>query len=189
MNRHKSSDIPKISIFFAIMLLIHFISSLVFNLWPIPIKPTLVHIPVIIASIIYGPKIGSTLGALMGIISVFNSTIILLPTSYLFSPFVDNGNFYSLIIAMVPRILIGIVPYYCYKANTNKFGLLLSGIIGSMTNTIFVLGGIYIFFSSVFGGDIQALLVSIISTNAIAEMIISAIIVLAVVPTLSKLKK
>ncbi|MGT2957726.1 pantothenic acid transporter pant [Streptococcus bovimastitidis] len=189
MKNRKSSDIATISIFFAIMLLIHFISSFVFNIWPVPIKPTLVHIPVIVASIIYGPKIGSILGGLMGIISLITNTIVLLPTSYLFSPFVEHGNLYSLMIAIVPRVLIGITPYFCYKLFKNKAGLITAGIVGSLTNTIFVLGGIFVFFSSVFGGNIKALLAGIVSTNAIAEMIISAIVVLAIVPTLSKLRK
>jgi len=189
MKRQKSSEMATISLFFAIMLLIHFISSLVFNLWPVPIKPTLVHIPVIVASIVYGPKIGAILGSLMGVISVITNTVILLPTSYLFSPFVTDGNLFSLMIAMVPRILIGIVPYFVYKVMSNKAGLIVSGVAGSLTNTIFVLGGIFVFFSSVFSGNIKALLAGVVSTNAIAEMIISAIIVAAIVPTLEKLKK
>lgn len=189
MKRQKSSTIAKVSIFFAIMLVIHFISTLVFNIWPVPIKPTLVHIPVIIASIIYGPQIGSILGLLMGIISVITNTVILLPTSYLFSPFVDHGNIYSLIIAIVPRVLIGFVPYFVYKILSNRVGLVLSGLLGSLTNTVFVLGGIFIFFSSVFGGNIKALLAGVVSTNAIAEMVISAIVVTAIIPSLSKLKK
>ncbi|MCK1188897.1 ECF transporter S component [Streptococcus uberis] len=189
MRRQKSSTIAKVSIFFAIMLVIHFISTLVFNIWPVPIKPTLVHIPVIIASIIYGPQIGSILGLLMGIISVITNTVILLPTSYLFSPFVDHGNIYSLIIAIVPRVLIGVVPYFVYKILSNRVGLVLSGLLGSLTNTVFVLGGIFIFFSSVFGGNIKALLAGVTSTNAIAEMVISAIVVTAIIPSLSKLKK
>lgn len=189
MNRHKSSEISRLAIFFAIMLVIHIMSSIVFTIWPVPIKPTLVHIPVIIASIMYGPRIGATLGGLMGLISMVTNTIVLLPTSYLFSPFVDNGNAASIIIALVPRVLIGITPYYCYRLIHNKFGLLLSGIVGSLTNTLFVLSGIFFFFSSVFGGNIKALLAAVISTNAIAEMIISAIVVIAIVPRLSAFKK
>ncbi|CAN2924091.1 ECF transporter S component [Streptococcus dysgalactiae] len=189
MNRHKSSDISRVAIFFAIMLVIHFISSLVFNLWPVPIKPTLVHIPVIVASIIYGPRIGTILGGLMGVISVVTNTVVLLPTSYLFSPFVDQGNLASLMIAMVPRLLIGITPYYCYKFIHNKFGLVLSGLVGSLTNTVFVLSGIFVFFSTVFGGNIKALLATIVSTNAIVEMIISALITFTLIPTLSKLNR
>lgn len=187
MNRHKSSDISRVAIFFAIMLVIHFISSLVFNLWPVPIKPTLVHIPVIVASIMYGPRIGTILGGLMGVISVVTNTVVLLPTSYLFSPFVDQGNLASLMIAMVPRLLIGIIPYYCYKFIHNKFGLVLSGLVGSLTNTVFVLSGIFVFFSTVFGGNIKALLATIVSTNAIVEMIISALVTFTLIPTLSKL--
>ena len=71
----------------------------------------------------------------------------------------------------------------------NKAGLILSGIIGSLTNTVFVLSGIFVFFATVFKGNIKALLTTIVSTNAIAEMVISALVVFAIVPTLTKLKK
>ncbi|WP_240788835.1 ECF transporter S component [Streptococcus sp. X16XC17] len=171
------------------MLVIHLLSSFVFNILPVPIKPTIVHISVIIASIIYGPRIGAILGALMGVISIVTNTIVLLPTSYLFSPLVENGNFASLIIAMVPRILIGITPYFVYRLMKNKTGLILAGAVGSMTNTIFVLGGIFVLFSHVYSGDIQAMLAAVLGTNSIAEAIISAILTVAIVPALEKLKK
>lgn len=189
MKKNKAAtNVAIIAIFFAIMLVINFLTSLVFNLWPVPIKPTLVHVPVIIASIIYGPRIGAILGGLMGIMSVTVNTLTLLPTSYLFSPFVENGNFTSLIIALVPRILIGITPYFVYKCLHNRTGLVIAGAIGSMINTIFVLGGIFLLFSNVYNGNIQALLAVVFGTNAIAEMIISAILTLALVPSLQKIK-
>ena len=185
----KQSNIAQIAIFFAIMLVLHLLSSVIFNLLPVPIKPTIIHIPVIIASIIYGPRIGAVLGALMGVISVVTNTVVLLPTSYLFSPFVENGSINSLIIAMVPRILIGITPYFVYKWMKTKPGLVLAGAVGSMTNTIFVLGGIFILFSSVYNGDIRAMLALVLSANSISEMIISALLTVAIVPALEKLKK
>ncbi|MFS9337601.1 ECF transporter S component [Streptococcus intermedius] len=185
----KQSNIAQIAIFFAIMLVIHLLSSVIFNLFPVPIKPTIVHIPVIIASILYGPKVGALLGALMGVISLITNTIVLLPTSYLFSPLVPNGNIYSLIIALIPRILIGITPYFVYRYLKNKTGLILAGAIGSLTNTIFVLGGIFLLFSNVYNGNIQLLLASVISTNSIAEMIISAILTVAIIPALEKVRK
>ncbi|MCY7221048.1 ECF transporter S component [Streptococcus cristatus] len=185
----KQSSIAQIAIFFAIMLVLHLLSSVIFNLLPVPIKPTIIHIPVIIASIIYGPRIGAILGALMGIISVVTNTVVLLPTSYLFSPFVENGSINSLMIAMVPRILIGITPYFVYKWMKTKPGLVLAGAVGSMTNTIFVLGGIFILFSSVYNGDIRAMLALVLSANSISEMIISALLTVAIVPALEKLKK
>ena len=182
----KQSNIAQIAIFFAIMLVIHLLSSVIFNLFPVPIKPTIVHIPVIIASILYGPKVGTILGALMGIISLVTNTLVLLPTSYLFVP---NGNIYSLIIALVPRILIGITPYFVYKYLKNKTGLILAGTVGSLTNTIFVLGGIFLLFSKVYNGNIQLLLASVISTNSIAEMIISAVLTVTIIPALEKVRK
>ena len=185
----KQSNIAQIAIFFAIMLVIHLLSSVIFNLFPVPIKPTIVHIPVIIASILYGPKGGALLGALMGVIRLITTTIVLLPTSYLFSPFVPNGNIYSLIIALIPRILIGITPYFVYRYLKNKTGLILAGAIGSLTNTIFVLGGIFLLFSNVYNGNIQLLLASVISTKSIAEMIISAILTVAIIPALEKVRK
>lgn len=185
----KQSNLAPIAIFFASMIVIHLLSSVIFNILPVPIKPTIVHIPVIIASIIYGPRVGATLGFLMGMISMTVNTLTPLPTSYLFSPLVPNGNLSSLIIAFVPRILIGITPYFVYKFMKNKTGLIVAGAIGSLTNTIFVLGGIFLLFSNVYSGNIQQLLAGVISTNSIAEMIISAVLTAAIVPVLEKLRK
>ena len=58
-----------------------------------------------------------------------------------------------------------------------------------MTNTIFVLGGIFFLFSSVFDGNIQAMLATVLGTNSIAEMIISSVLTAALVPTLHKIQK
>ena len=119
---NKRSNIAPIAIFFASMIVIHLLSSIVFNVLPFPIKPTIVHIPVIIASIIYGPRIGAILGFLMGMISLTVNTITILPTSYLFSPFVPNGNLASLAIAIIPRILIGTLSI---KSSKTRQGLSL----------------------------------------------------------------
>ena len=186
---NKRSNIAPIAIFFACMIVIHLLSSILFNVLPFPIKPTIVHIPVIIASIIYGPRIGATLGFLMGLISLTVNTITILPTSYLFSPFVPNGNFYSVVIAIVPRILIGLTPYFIYKLLRGRAGLIFAGALGSLTNTIFVLGGIFIFFGNVYDGNIQLLLAGVISSNSIAELIISALLTLIIVPRLEKIKQ
>src|SRR5699024_6793474 len=140
-KRQSASDIAVIAIFFAIMLVIHFLTSLLFNLCPVPIKPTLIQIPVIVASIMYGSRIGAILGGLMGIISVTVNTITLMPTSYLFSPFVENGNLASLVIAMVPRILIGITPYYVYKWWHSRACQVVVCDIRSLYRTLFVIGG------------------------------------------------
>ena len=184
----KSSSISRIAIFFAVMITIHFTTSFILHFVPSGIQPTLVHIPVVIASIIYGPRTGAILGLLMGLFSLTMNTLVLTPASYLFSPFVPNGNLYSLIIAIVPRILIGVTPYFVYRWMHNRTGLITAGIVGSMTNTVFVLSGIYLFFGNTFGRGIQHFLGLIVSTNSLIEVIATVLITSAVVPALEKLK-
>ncbi|KXT75134.1 Substrate-specific component PanT of putative pantothenate ECF transporter [Streptococcus sp. DD10] len=185
----KQSNIAQIAIFFSSMVVIHVLSSSLFRLLPIPISPTIVHIPVIIASIIYGPRVGIVLGFLMGCISLISNTVQPLPSSYLFSPFVPNGNLLSLVITFAPRILIGVTPFYTYKFLNNRVGLFLSGFVGSLTNTVFVLGAIFLFFSGVYQGNIQLLLAGILTTNSLLEMTISTVLTAAIVPKLEKLRK
>ena len=72
----------------------------------------------------------------MGLFSVTMNTLVLTPASFLFSPFVSHGNLYSLIIALFPRILIGVTPYFVYRWIHNRTGLVTAAIVGSMTNTI-----------------------------------------------------
>ena len=184
----KSSSISRIAIFFAVMITIHFVTSFILQFVPSGIQPTLVHIPVVIASIIYGPRIGAILGLLMGLFSLTINTIVQLPSSYLFSPFVEKGNIYSLIIVLVPRILIGITPYFVYKLIHNKSGLAIAAAVGSFTNTFFVLSGIFIFFSKNYPGGIQAFLGAVLTTNSLIEVLATVILTLAIIPPLSKVK-
>ena len=68
------------------MVVVQVLSQIVYSVWPLPIVPTLLHIPVIIGSIVLGARKGAFLGLVMGIISVINSTILTTPLSYVFSP-------------------------------------------------------------------------------------------------------
>ena len=185
----KSSSISRIAIFFAVMITIHFVTSFILQFVPSGIQPTLVHIPVVIASIIYGPRIGATLGLLMGLFSVTMNTLVLTPASYLFSPFVEGGTWASAVIAIVPRILIGIFPYFVYKLLQNRLGLTLSGVLGAFTNTFFVLLGIYFLIPNFYTAGGKTLMATIFTTNSIAEMIIAGLLTLSITPVLLRLKK
>lgn len=189
-RRQKTRDLAAIAIFIAVMLVIEVVSQSIFATIPaLPIKPTLTHIPVIIASIYYGPKVGASLGGFMGIMSIVRNTIMVTPASYIFSPFVEGGNAYSILIAMVPRILIGLTPYIIYKMIKNQFGLGLAGALGSFTNTLFVLGGIFYLFPARFEGNVQAFLQAVLATNSIAELVLAAALTLIIVPRLKSMRK
>ena len=120
---------------------------------------TIIHVPVIIGAIILGPKYGAYLGLVFGVTSLVKATITPGVTSFVFSPFVTiggySGNMWSAVIAIVPRVCIGIVAYYVYKLimkvahgikGSQTVALWVAGIAGGMTNTLLVMNGIYIFF-------------------------------------------
>lgn len=187
-TKTKASDIATLSIFIAIMVVIHLLSKIVYTFWPFPIQPTLVHIPVIIGSIVLGWRKGAALGFVMGMISFLNSTIAPIPTSFLFSPFAPNGNIWSLFVAFAPRILVGILPFFIYQLAKNRFGVGLAGFLGSATNTVLVLSSAFLLFNDQLNMTFKALIASIIATNSIAEAIASTILTASIVPILIKFR-
>src|SRR5699024_2660203 len=107
-------------------------------------RATIIHIPVIIGSLLLGPKKGAGLGFVFGLTSFINNTINPTVTSFVFTPFYSLGEFSgvigSLIICFIPRILVGVVPFYVYhwvrkiqkKNEVSTVGLILAGISGAL---------------------------------------------------------
>ncbi len=86
---------------------------------PLPFtRATILHVPVIIGCLMLGPKKGAILGTLFGLTSLIQATFNPNLTSFCFSPFYSvgdmHGNFWSLVICFVPRILTGIIPFFVY---------------------------------------------------------------------------
>lgn len=123
------------------------------------INATIIHIPVILGSLFCGPKKGAFLGFVFGFTSFIKNTF--MPASlsaFVFSPVLAMdvagiaGVFKSILICFVPRILVGVVPYFVYilvrKALESEkrtvWGTVLNGIIG-----LFLYAGIYAFLGKV----------------------------------------
>lgn len=167
---------------------------------------TIIHVPVIIGAIILGPKYGGFLGMVFGLTSLWKNTNMPNATSFVFSPFIKmgeyGGNFGSLIICMVPRILIGIVAYYVFRAvlkacNGKKgkrtIALAAAGVAGSLTNTLLVMNLIYLFFGKEYGAaakglteGVYSVILGIICLNGIPEAIVSGILTVAISQALYK---
>jgi uncharacterized membrane protein len=167
---------------------------------------TIIQVPVIIGAIILGPKYGGFLGMMFGLTSLWKNTYMPNPTSFVFSPFIKvgeyGGNFGSLIICMIPRILVGIVSYYVFravlKALGNKSGkrtiaLATAGVAGSLTNTLLVMNLIYFLFGKEYGqaakglsDGIYSVIIGIICINGIPEAIVAGILTVAVSQALLK---
>lgn len=169
------------------------------------IKATTIHIPVIIGSILLGWKSGAVLGGLFGITSLINNTVAPALTSFVFTPFYSlgdqGGNLWSLVVCFVPRILVGIVPYFLYNflcrfTKNPALPLAVTGFVGSMVNTLLVMNFIYIFFGQSWGSAkglaenaIYGAILAVIGTQGVPEAIVSAILVLAIGKVLLKVTK
>ncbi|MEF9961801.1 MAG: ECF transporter S component [Erysipelotrichaceae bacterium] len=166
---------------------------------------TTLHIPVIIAGIILGVKEGAILGLVFGLSSLTRATLMPMPTSFIFSPFITiggvSGNFSSLLIAIIPRVLIGVVAALVYQFLIKKhvkdiLAIIVSAVSATMTNTVLVMSGIYLFFGKEYAVAtntaydllIKALMV-VVTTNGIVEAVLGAFIVLGVVKAITPFMK
>lgn len=196
MNKQKTKNLAFMSLFIAIEIMMVMIPFLGFI--PIgPINATTLHIPVIIAGIVLGKKMGAGVGLVFGLSSLIMSTLQPSVSSFVFSPFI-SGSILSAVIAIVPRVLIGYVSGTVYEKLKNQNDMLAMSVgsfLGSLTNTVLVLSGIYLIFgqqyANALGYDFSSLLpilFGIVATNGILEAIIGTIISVMVCRVLIKIK-
>jgi len=147
---------------------------------PTGIQATTMHIPTIMAAILGGPITGVLVGLIFGVSSFLRAT----------TPFFANP-----IIAILPRLLIGVVSYYSYVAikvalidkfkmkstKGKSIAIVGASVLGTATNTIGVLSLIY-----AFGYLPLSVVLTVAATNGTAEMIASGVIILAVLKSLEK---
>lgn len=162
-------------------------------------RATIIHIPVIIGSLMLGSKKGAVLGGIFGLTSFINNTINPTLTSFVFTPFYSLGDYSggigSVIICFVPRILIGVIPFYVYhlvkKISRNdgvsSMGLILAGLSGALTNTLLVMNLIFVFFrdayasaNGVSASAVYTFILGVIGMNGVPEAIVAAIITLVI---------
>lgn len=164
-----------------------------FGMIPTPwMKITIQHLPVIIGGIVEGPIVGGIVGLIFGLFSMYLN----MSQPVLLSPIFMNP-----IIAIIPRVLIGIVSYYVFKImkekfNKEKLGLILAAIAGTITNTAGVLGLTYILAMEQFAtlkeissAAVAGALGTIAVSNGIPECIVAVMIVVPVCLALFKLNK
>lgn len=155
---------------------------------------TLMHIPVIAAGILMGPAYGAALGLVFGLTSVWNATMSPSAASFVFSPFVTiggiSGNWTSLIIALVPRILLGYLAGIFFRLFNKKFNrplaALFAGILATFCHTLMVLGLIYLLwgpqYATAIGQSPDTLLMYlslVVVTNGLGEMAAAGLVSMA----------
>lgn len=189
----KTRTLALTAIFIAIILLLSLTPFGFINLGFI--KGTIVHVPVIIGSIILGPRVGALLGLVFGATSLFINTTTPSLLSFAFSPFVpvlgtNHGSIWALVICFVPRILVGVLPYYFYhlakrtilkKEKQNSIALGIAGVGGSLVNTLLVMNLIYFIFQDAYaaarelpiGESVYKAVLIVIFVNGIPEAILA----------------
>lgn len=159
------------------------------------IKATTVHIPVIIGAVLLGPLAGAILGAVFGICSLISNTMAPTLLSFAFSPFMSTsgipGAIKALWISIGCRILIGVAAGWLWilftKLKVNQLiALPIVGFVGSMVNTITVMGSIYLLFAQQYAdakevavSAVWGLIMGTVTASGIPEAIAAAILVLA----------
>lgn len=207
-NGKKSLQTAQLALFSALIILLAFIPGIGY----IPLgvtRATIIHVPVIIGSIVLGPKTGAVLGGVFGLTSLISNTLTPTVTSFVFTPFFEGaglgGNPLSLVICFVPRILVGVVPYFVYKGvikllnkikGKETVSLITAGICGAMTNTILVMGMIYLFFGESYAkakeisyDALLGVILGIIGVNGVLEAITAAVLTCVICKVLFKIKK
>ena len=208
MKTEKTFNMVLTGLFMAIIIIMATVPNIGYiNL--ILIKVTMVHVPVIIGSIVLGPKLGAVLGATFGITSLINNTFNPSLLSFAFSPFYQVGNIggngWSVVIALLPRILVGVVPYFVYRfllkilpqmKVRGAVSLAVAGILGALTNTILVMSMIYVCFREEFAvakeitvEAVYDVILGIVAANGIPEAVVGAVLTTLVGGVLLRIKR
>ena len=157
-----------------------------------PLNLTIMHIPVIIGAVLEGPLVGIIVGLIFGFTSLLRA--ITMPT-------ITNFALINPLVSILPRVLIGIVAYYVYKLTIKltKNALVsgwITGVIGSLVNTVGVLGMTYILYGARYAEALgksasaaKTLILTLVATNGVPEAILGGFVVSAICVVFNKRKR
>ena len=144
-----------------------------------PVAITFLTIPVVIGAVLLGPWYGAFLGAVFGA-TRFSTCFGADPMGVALLSIDPVATFFT---CMVPRILIGVVTgllfrALCRRGHNNAFVLILTTLVGCLTNTVlFVSAVIFFFQSTYFGGDsLGNIIVMFFTVNALLEVVVCGLV-------------
>lgn len=192
-RKHDTRWMVSVALMAAIVVLL---ANTPLGLIPLPIiKATTTHIPVILGGILLGPLAGGILGGVFGICSMVNNTLAPAVLSFAFSPFLAvslPGALKAVWVSVGCRIMIGVVAGWLWiglkKVKVHEaVALPVVGFVGSMTNTVFVMGSIYFLlrpeYAEKMGVAVDAvggLIMGIITGSSVLEAIVALVLVTAI---------
>jgi uncharacterized membrane protein len=132
---------------------------------------TIMHVPAIIGGIMEGWIVGGLVGTIFGIFSFINATVPL---------------FKDPLVAVLPRIFIGITAFFAYagvKRVNEYLALVVSATVGTLTNTVLVLG-----MAVLRGYMAPGVALTVGVTHGVPEIIVAVIITVAVIGAWKRIK-
>ncbi len=186
-RKDRTSKITVMALLLAILIIQTFVPGIGYI--PIgPIQATIIHLTVIIGASLFGAQTGLILGASWGVLRMIKAAII---------PDIMSIVFLNPLVSVVPRMLVGLIAgllaSYLDGKVKDKTKFVITGIVGSLVNTITVLGAIYLFSADAYAAalniPVSALIATFIATigsNGILEAVTSAIITPILALPLSK---
>jgi len=165
------------------------------------IAATTIQMPVIIGAVMMGPMAGLALGIAFGLSALCKA--LMMPGADPVATAILSYNFFLYaVIAIVPRGLMGWLSGLLFAGlnktlpNQRLISYGITGFVGSMLNTIFYLGSLWLMASGivaeVYSMDISgvgAMVMTVAATAGIPEAIVSCVIVAAVCRALQAIDK
>lgn len=186
MRNSKTNELVLTGLFTAIIIIMAFTPLGYIPL--VVINATIIHIPVILGSLFCGPKKGAFLGFVFGFTSCLKATIVGgTLSSFVFSPVLaasmvgTSGIFKSLFIAFVPRILVGVIPYFVYIGIKKVLASEKKNLWGTVLNvlmSVFLTFGVYAFLGKMSESLSQAASLGIgIAVGAVVFIVVEAVFI------------
>ncbi len=157
---------------------------------PLPMaKATIMQIPVIIGAILEGPIVGMFVGLIFGLTSIFQNIT---------SPNILSFALINPLVSVLPRILIGVAAYYCFRLPFKNLAVKIGvgAAAGSLINTFGVLSAIYFLYAAGYAEakgisiDTTAKVIyGIAVTNGLPEAVVAVIITVPIVLAVRKVLK
>lgn len=158
-----------------------------------PLNPTIIHITVIVAAFVLSTKDGMLVGLVWGLARMVKAYT--LPASPL-----DLLLWTNPVIAVVPRVMVGLVAGLVFRAflkrKQEKAGMVTAAVLGSLTNTVLVLGFIALFYGNEYAtalnvdpSNLLKVLAGIVATNGIGEAVAAGLIAPFIATALMKVRR
>ena len=192
MKRQRTFQMVLSAMFIAMIILQSFVPFLG-NLPLVILDITIIHITVIVGGIVLGPQAGFLLVFTCGMCSFFRAFTSGSPISLLI--------FTNPLISVLPRLVMGgLVALFYHKTTkliaSDQLRMAVSGFLGSIMNTVFVLSSIYLLMGNQYAeltgktvAELPLFLMGVVMTNGIAEALAATVMTPIIASILVKISK